>query len=170
MNSAPRIPHSALGKWLPDMDLNHDKQIQSLLCYRYTIGQTSATKLDDSLTESSRSMDRWIMGTHQFLDCWLCIEQMPLPMNLGWSGRKMPPLPSPLLQRRRGRRPRGLMGSGAQSAKDVRGNLTPTLSQRERENRNSSIELPKRIRRSKRMTINPHIERSTNPFHHPILS
>ncbi len=26
-------------KWLPDMDLNHDKQIQSLLCYRYTIGQ-----------------------------------------------------------------------------------------------------------------------------------
>ncbi len=27
-------------RWLPDMDLNHDKQIQSLLCYRYTIGQT----------------------------------------------------------------------------------------------------------------------------------
>ena len=26
-------------KWLPTMDLNHDKQIQSLLCYRYTIGQ-----------------------------------------------------------------------------------------------------------------------------------
>ena len=25
--------------WLPDMDLNHDKQIQSLLCYHYTIGQ-----------------------------------------------------------------------------------------------------------------------------------
>ncbi len=31
-------------KWLPDMDLNHDKQIQSLLCYRYTIGQTSGCK------------------------------------------------------------------------------------------------------------------------------
>ena len=30
------------GKWLPDMDLNHDKQIQSLLCYRYTIGQCGA--------------------------------------------------------------------------------------------------------------------------------
>ena len=29
-------------KWLPDMDLNHDKQIQSLLCYRYTIGQGGA--------------------------------------------------------------------------------------------------------------------------------
>lgn len=32
--------------WLPDMDLNHDKQIQRLLCYRYTIGQAgSAAKL-----------------------------------------------------------------------------------------------------------------------------
>lgn len=30
---------SQTGVWLPDMDLNHDKQIQSLLCYRYTIGQ-----------------------------------------------------------------------------------------------------------------------------------
>ena len=29
-----------IGFWLPDMDLNHDKQIQSLLCYRYTIGQS----------------------------------------------------------------------------------------------------------------------------------
>ena len=27
-------------KWLPNMDLNHDKQIQSLLCYRYTIRQS----------------------------------------------------------------------------------------------------------------------------------
>lgn len=32
----------ALGIWLPDMDLNHDKQIQSLLCYRYTIGQAGS--------------------------------------------------------------------------------------------------------------------------------
>lgn len=31
--------------WLPDMDLNHDKQIQSLLCYRYTTRQY-LTKLD----------------------------------------------------------------------------------------------------------------------------
>ena len=30
--------------WLPDMDLNHDKQIQSLLCYRYTIGQKRRMK------------------------------------------------------------------------------------------------------------------------------
>ena len=29
-------------EWLPDMDLNHAKQIQSLLCYRYTIGHAGA--------------------------------------------------------------------------------------------------------------------------------
>jgi hypothetical protein len=38
---ANRKSQIANGSWLPDMDLNHDKQIQSLLCYRYTIGQTS---------------------------------------------------------------------------------------------------------------------------------
>ena len=43
---ACKFPESArLERWLPDMDLNHDKQIQSLLCYRYTIGQTSAYKV-----------------------------------------------------------------------------------------------------------------------------
>ena len=41
-HSTFRIPRSTLGGWLPDMDLNHDKQIQSLLCYRYTIGQAGA--------------------------------------------------------------------------------------------------------------------------------
>ena len=35
-------PTALVMKWLPDMDLNHDKQIQSLLCYRYTIGQAGA--------------------------------------------------------------------------------------------------------------------------------
>ena len=35
----------ANGSWLPDMDLNHDKQIQSLLCYRYTIGQKRDLKM-----------------------------------------------------------------------------------------------------------------------------
>ena len=39
LHSAIRNRHSAIEHWLPDMDLNHDKQIQSLLCYRYTIGQ-----------------------------------------------------------------------------------------------------------------------------------
>ena len=41
--------------WLPDMDLNHDKQIQSLLCYRYTIGQTSVCKVKRWPGESSRT-------------------------------------------------------------------------------------------------------------------
>ena len=39
-------------EWLPDMDLNHDKQIQSLLCYRYTIGQTNASKVGGPAPES----------------------------------------------------------------------------------------------------------------------
>src|SRR5258707_11592347 len=41
----PQRPEKVTGAkmiWLPDMDLNHDKQIQSLLCYRYTIGQAGA--------------------------------------------------------------------------------------------------------------------------------
>ena len=45
-NSALRNPNSAIN-WLPDMDLNHDKQIQSLLCYRYTIGQKRAFSLEN---------------------------------------------------------------------------------------------------------------------------
>ena len=39
-------------KWLPDMDLNHDKQIQSLLCYRYTIGQVSVSKGKELIADS----------------------------------------------------------------------------------------------------------------------
>ena len=41
MDSALHIPHSALGSWLPDMDLNHDKLLQRQLCYRYTIRQST---------------------------------------------------------------------------------------------------------------------------------
>ena len=41
--------------WLPDMDLNHDKVIQSHLCYRYTIGQAGASgKLMSFTMQSSR--------------------------------------------------------------------------------------------------------------------
>lgn len=41
--------------WLPDMDLNHDKVIQSHLCYRYTIGQTGGgEKVKISHAESRR--------------------------------------------------------------------------------------------------------------------
>ena len=43
----------ANGSWLPDMDLNHDKQIQSLLCYRYTIGQDGAFGSVKQLTMES---------------------------------------------------------------------------------------------------------------------
>ena len=40
------------------MDLNHDKQIQSLLCYRYTIGQAGAFgKLDGLAPQSSRQAE-----------------------------------------------------------------------------------------------------------------
>ena len=54
-NSTFPIPQSALGGWLPDMDLNHDKQIQSLLCYRYTIGQAGACdSLNGFIGQSSR--------------------------------------------------------------------------------------------------------------------
>ena len=43
------------GFWLPDMDLNHDKQIQSLLCYHYTIGQAGVGEnVKVSRRESSR--------------------------------------------------------------------------------------------------------------------
>ena len=46
--------HFVIEGWLPDMDLNHDKQIQSLLCYRYTIGQAGAgTNLEIFRQESS---------------------------------------------------------------------------------------------------------------------
>ena len=41
--------------WLPDMDLNHDKVIQSHLCYRYTIGHAGASgKLEGFAGQSRR--------------------------------------------------------------------------------------------------------------------
>ncbi len=52
MSAAPELAPSASGGWLPDMDLNHDKQIQSLLCYRYTIGQWRSSKVEGSIAES----------------------------------------------------------------------------------------------------------------------
>ena len=51
--SAFSLQPSALTVWLPDMDLNHDKQIQSLLCYRYTIGQSPPENLGNLRPESS---------------------------------------------------------------------------------------------------------------------
>ena len=46
VNRQSKIVNVRVG-WLPDMDLNHDKQIQSLLCYRYTIGQDGAVRLEN---------------------------------------------------------------------------------------------------------------------------
>ena len=54
MNLVNRKSKIVNGEWLPDMDLNHDKQIQSLLCYRYTIGQAGASsRLKNFMSESS---------------------------------------------------------------------------------------------------------------------
>jgi hypothetical protein len=47
MQIANRKSEIVNGSWLPDMDLNHDKQIQSLLCYRYTIGQDGQIRLEN---------------------------------------------------------------------------------------------------------------------------
>jgi hypothetical protein len=61
-NAAIFILRSALEIWLPDMDLNHDKQIQSLLCYRYTIGQAGAfLRLNAFPGQSSRAFGSRIM-------------------------------------------------------------------------------------------------------------
>src|SRR5438552_1392327 len=85
-NSAFCVLHSALGSWLPDMDLNHDKQIQSLLCYRYTIGQTSAIKIRCSRAESRLPQTKgWIGG---LLDYW---EGFPRYRSIGSWGRSTNP-------------------------------------------------------------------------------
>ena len=54
-------------EWLPDMDLNHDKQIQSLLCYRYTIGQDGDSRLRMAGKESRREREVCLSGAH--LEC-----------------------------------------------------------------------------------------------------
>ena len=51
----PKRKDAESKNWLPDMDLNHDKQIQSLLCYRYTIGQDGVfVRVSDLPEPSSR--------------------------------------------------------------------------------------------------------------------
>src|ERR1039457_808507 len=67
VNRKSQIPN---GNWLPDMDFNHDKQIQSLLCYRYTIGQTVVSKLDAPRRESRfvESLNRSIHDLRMTID------------------------------------------------------------------------------------------------------
>lgn len=58
MNFVNHKSETVNGSWLPDMDLNHDKQIQSLLCYRYTIGQAGALDSLNALSgQSSRQTE-----------------------------------------------------------------------------------------------------------------
>ena len=70
------------GGWLPDMDLNHDKQIQSLLCYRYTIGQRRFPKIGISPGESRQARrakpDHWINGLVDFC------------LRIAWGARGLP--------------------------------------------------------------------------------
>ena len=60
--------HSTIKSWLPDMDLNHDKQIQSLLCYRYTIPHFTAVFYDSS-PNNSRSSVRDQSARVQYMVC-----------------------------------------------------------------------------------------------------
>jgi hypothetical protein len=53
MKSETRNPKSEI-EWLPDMDLNHDKVIQSHLCYRYTIGHAGASGKLEGFAKQSR--------------------------------------------------------------------------------------------------------------------
>src|SRR5882724_6857952 len=68
--------------WLPDMDLNHDKQIQSLLCYRYTIGQAGGSKVSIGTAESRRRESgprRW----GQFIGTTALVVHRSLPPHPG---------------------------------------------------------------------------------------
>ena len=66
LTSAFSLQPSALANWLPDMDLNHDKQIQSLLCYRYTIGQAGAfDRLNGFPGQSSRQRGTGFQPVYQ---------------------------------------------------------------------------------------------------------
>ena len=69
-------------KWLPDMDLNHDKQIQSLLCYRYTIGQAGAViKVEDTKIWSSHVCSYLIAFVLILGSMTLCGQPYPLVLD-----------------------------------------------------------------------------------------
>ena len=40
------ISQTTLAVWLPDMDSNHDKEIQNLRCCHYTIGQIEGWEIE----------------------------------------------------------------------------------------------------------------------------
>ena len=55
LHSTFSILHS---RWLPNMDLNHDKQIQSLLCYHYTIRHARCGKKTSPFGRSVKANPR----------------------------------------------------------------------------------------------------------------
>jgi hypothetical protein len=72
---------SAIANWLPDMDLNHDKVIQSHLCYRYTIGHAGASgKLMSFAGQSRRQSARRALVC---VDVYASPHPCPLPRGEG---------------------------------------------------------------------------------------
>jgi hypothetical protein len=100
--------------WLPDMDLNHDKVIQSHLCYRYTIGQAGASgKLKSFAVQSRRQTAPTRQKAHPdlALDCHrvgarhLCRFTVPVPTGKSFASVVC------LLERPEGRAPGAVSGS-----------------------------------------------------------
>jgi hypothetical protein len=86
MNIVNRKSEIVNGSWLPDMDLNHDKVIQSHLCYRYTIGQAGAFGKLKSFAPQSRRQTSVPKGrkiiAHGFNRGW-ALKEHPQPRRGG---------------------------------------------------------------------------------------
>ena len=67
--------------WLPDLDSNQDKQIQSLLCYRYTIGQPAAQLSLTGLPARSRDAGALMRYSVKALKrlCWPRRSTLKIP-------------------------------------------------------------------------------------------
>ena len=79
------------GIWLPDMDLNHDKQIQSLLCYRYTIGQAGASGKLKGFTPQSSQQTAIAARGRRHLGVQQGRKTIALGFNRGANGRRIEP-------------------------------------------------------------------------------
>ena len=73
--------------WLPNMDLNHDKQIQSLLCYRYTIRHSKPAQIirfQNPVKPAQCDRGRlgtgyWVLGIADCLKSPVPSSQYPVP-------------------------------------------------------------------------------------------
>lgn len=83
MSIENRTTKTAIAGWLPDLDLNQDKQIQSLLCYRYTIGQPEAKPSLDRFLAPSRPVES---GTRSIAE-----SARPLKRLAGAAARRLGP-------------------------------------------------------------------------------